>query len=59
MLDFLTPEGDAGVVCLRSPSRVQFIDRPDEIGRYHAAFHRLATDALDPDESLAMLRTIA
>jgi hypothetical protein len=59
MVDHLTPEGDNGVVCLRSPSRIQFIDRPDEIARYHAAFHQLASDALDPDESLARLRALA
>jgi len=59
MVDFLTPEGDNGVVCLRSPSRVQFIDRSGEIGRYHAAFHQLAGEALDPDESLAKLRALA
>jgi hypothetical protein len=59
MVDFLTPEGDNGVVCLRSPSRIHFLDRPDEIARYHAAFHRLAGDALDPDESLVRLRALA
>jgi hypothetical protein len=58
MLDYPSPPDDPGIVYRRRDSAAQFFDTPEEVGPFHVAYHRLATAALDRDESTEFLHTL-
>jgi hypothetical protein len=51
--------GAPDVVYLENKTRVFFLDSEAEVHRYGRAFDLLSSMALDPDESLALIATMA
>jgi transcriptional regulator with XRE-family HTH domain len=58
ILQFPDPD-DTDVVYTESALTGHVLDRPDDIGPYRQAFHRLQETSLPPDESVAMIAKIA
>jgi hypothetical protein len=58
LLDYPRPVGNPGICYVEQVTRTHFMDNPDEIADYRAAWDRVSTAALDPQESSEFIRTV-